>query len=102
MDETLSDVTHKVILGDEVEITIPMPSGNEASIKAEVPIRAELDLNIWRIDVAGVRSMNEVEEAVEWMKSAYAQVGVKINATIDECPWPAMTPDPSTPGVLNI
>ena len=101
-DETTEDVTHKVKLGDTVTAIIPLPDGSEGEVSADVPHRAELDFNVWRLDVAGVRSLANVNEAVEWIKEVYAQVGLKINVAVAERPWPVFDPDTLGVGELDI
>ena len=108
-DEQLNDITHKVALGDEITFTISTPGGADATIKATVPVRRELDLDVWRMNVTGVRSLSEVNDAVERIKRTYAQVGIQINADVAEVAWPQAvedlkvgTPRENTPGGLDI
>lgn len=108
-DEQPSDVTHKVKLGDTVTFTLSPPSGSPIKIEAEVPIRKKLTLNVWRMNVSGVRMPAQVDSAVERIKEAYAQAGLDIEATTDSADWPESvedlkvgTPRENSPGYLDV
>jgi len=82
-DEQLTDVTHKVKLGDRVTFTFETPGGGSATIEATVKKRGTLKLKTWRFQGANTRSAPQVEKAVEVMKEIFAQIGLDVEHTPD-------------------
>ncbi len=80
-DEQLTDVTHKVKLGDTVTFTVETPAGGSATIEATVKKRGTLKLKTWRFQGANTRNASQVERAVEIMKEIFAQIGLDVAHT---------------------
>jgi hypothetical protein len=112
-DEQLDDVTYKVKLGDKVTFRIPTPSGGFSEVSADVPTRGVLSLAVWHVPTTwngiAVRSKPEVDKAVERIKEAYAQAGIKVDASIKTENWTesvrqlqAGTPREGTEGFIPV
>ena len=89
-DDQKNDRTHKVQLGGNLVIKSVTINGkkHEMNLKIPVPARAELDLDLYRMNVAGVHSIAKIQENVKIIKERYAQAGLKINANVQQKGWP--------------
>jgi hypothetical protein len=89
-DDQDGDRTHKVQLGGNLVIKSITINGTEhpVDMKVPVPVRKVLPVDFIRMNVAGVRPIAEIEEAVRIVNERYAQVGLRVDATIKELPWP--------------
>ncbi|MDA1005347.1 MAG: hypothetical protein O3A87_02540 [Verrucomicrobia bacterium] len=100
LDEGLQDTTHRVKLGDSITFTVDVPNGNPVTFEATVPARAEIELTVKSYSATGVRSSGAVDDAVEAIEAAYAQVGIRVNPSVStDLGWPVNT---LNDGVLNI
>lgn len=73
---------------------------HDLNIKIPVPVRKVLPMDFIRINVDGVRPLAEIQQAVKIVNERYAQVGLRVDATIKELPWPNI-PD-RQPGYLDL
>jgi hypothetical protein len=89
-DDQADDRTHKVQLGGKFVIKSIFINGTEhpVNIKVPVPVRKVLPVDFIRMNVAGVRPLAEIEQAVKIVNERYAQVGLRVDATIKQLPWP--------------
>jgi len=97
-DDQDNDRTHKVQLGGKFVIKSIFINGteHEMNIKISVPVLRVLPVDFIRMNVAGVRAISEIEEVVKIVNERYAQVGLRVDATIKELPWPNLAGrDPS-------
>lgn len=91
-DDVFNDRTHKVQLGGKLwvpSITI-QNTEHEIDFKLPVPVRKVLSVDFIRMNVAGVHSIANIEQAVKTTDERYAQVGLQVNATIKELSWPTI------------
>ena len=89
-DDNQNDRTHKIQLGGDLVVKSITVKGEKyaVNIKIPVPVRAELDLDLYRMNVEGVHSITEIENNVKIMKEQFAQVGLRINDNIVQRDWP--------------
>lgn len=101
LDEGLEDPTHRVKIGDTITFTIDVPDGNPVTFKATVPARAEIDLTVKSYLAPTVRNSDAVDDAIEAISAAYAQIGIRVNPSppATDLVWPVNT---LNDGVLNI
>ena len=101
-DDQDNDRTHKVQLGGKFVIKSIFINGIEhpVNMKVPVPIRKVLPVDFIRMNVAGVRPLAEIEQAVKIVNERYAQVGLRVDATIKELPWPNLPNN--NPGYLDL
>lgn len=101
-DDQEGDRTHKVQLGGNFVIKSIIINGedHDLDVKIPVPVRKVLPMDFIRMNVAGVRPLAEIQQAVKIVNERYAQVGLCVDVTIKELAWPNI-PD-RQPGYLDL
>jgi len=90
-DDANNDRTHRVQLGGSfrvLSITIH-DQKHPIDLKLPVPVRKVLEVDLIRMDVAGVPQLTAIQDSVKYMNEYYAQVGLKITGVPKEMAWPA-------------
>jgi hypothetical protein len=102
VDDQEGDRTHKVQLGGKLVIKSITINGEDHDLNMKIPVavRKVLPVDFIRMNVPGVRPLAEIEQLVKIVNERYAQVGLRVNATIKEIPWPNI-PD-RQPGYLDL
>gem|GEM_PF-1225423 len=101
-DDVLNDRTHKVQLDGDLVITGVFLGEQklETNVDFGVPATMELALDLHRMNVAGVHTLEQINDSVVMMKEVYAQAGLRIVDTVGTLAWPSI-PD-REPGTLDL
>jgi hypothetical protein len=101
-DDVLNDRTHKVQLDGDFVVTGVFVGEQklEMSVEFSVPARMELALDLHRMDVLGVHTLEQINESVALMKEVYAQAGLRIVDAVGTLAWPNI-PN-REPGLLDL
>jgi hypothetical protein len=89
-DDKKNDRTHKVQLGGNVVIKSITINDVKHELNYKIPVKAQkqLDIDFHRMKIDEMYTVAQIESAIKVVKERYAQVGLKINATLHEKDWP--------------